>query len=125
MAFHWGIHGNFPEAISPGGNRSHTKGCFPVGNSHLFMGKTATAVPNMMDVKSRKNALYVKISKTTILHLRHAIFVHFFKVVARLRRETSKLHVRFRDDVNRRQQFSSSEVRPRLNVELFTRRTKL
>ena len=96
-----------------------------MGNSHLFMGKTATAVPNMMDVKSRKNALYVKISKTTILHLRHAIFVHFFKVVARLRRETSKLHVRFRDDVNRRQQFSSSEVRPRLNVELFTRRTKL
>ena len=81
-------------ATSPGGNRSHTKVYFPVGNSHLFMGKTASvAVPNMMDVKSRKNALWVKISKTTILHLRYAIFVHFLKIVARLRRKTSKFHV--------------------------------
>ena len=46
-----------PRQFHRGGNRSHTKGCFPVGNSHLFMGKTATAVPNMMDVKSRKNAV--------------------------------------------------------------------
>ena len=35
MVFHGGIHGHFPEAISPWENRSHTKSCFTVGKSHL------------------------------------------------------------------------------------------
>ena len=30
MAFHGGMHGNLPEAISPWENRSHTKRCFTV-----------------------------------------------------------------------------------------------
>ena len=38
----WCIYGNFPEAISPWGNRSHTNSCFPMGNSHLPMGKSAS-----------------------------------------------------------------------------------
>ena len=47
-----------PRQFHPAGNRSYTKVCFPVGNSHLFMGKTASvAVPNMMDVNSHKNAV--------------------------------------------------------------------
>ena len=39
------IHRNLPKAISPWGNRSHAKRCLTVGNSHLPMGKTATATP--------------------------------------------------------------------------------
>ena len=42
MAFHWGIHGNFPEAISPQKNRSHTKSYF---KRHLPM---ASVTPIIM-----------------------------------------------------------------------------
>ena len=31
-----------PEANSPWGNRSHTKSCFPMGNSHFPFGKMAS-----------------------------------------------------------------------------------
>ena len=42
LLFFWRIRENFSEANSPWGNRTHTKRCFPMGNSHLPNGKMAS-----------------------------------------------------------------------------------
>ena len=42
LLFFWRICENFSEANSPSGNRTHTKRCFPMGNSHLPIGKMAS-----------------------------------------------------------------------------------
>ena len=42
-------------------------------------------------------------TKTTILHVHHAFFVHFFAVTAQLRRENASVVSRFTEEVHKRQ----------------------
>ena len=45
FVFFFTYHGN--GAVSPWGNWSHTKRCFPMGNSHLPLGKIISVTPFM------------------------------------------------------------------------------
>ena len=48
-----GLVGILVEWIAPSlwENRSHTKSCYPVGNSHLPMGKTASVIPPVISLQ--------------------------------------------------------------------------
>ena len=63
----------FPEANSLWENRSHTKSCYPVGNSHLPMGKTASVIPPVISLQHVMNtgcsaSFWLTVTKIRVCH---------------------------------------------------------